>query len=103
VKDFDEYRPVNYRSTPMAFKTFMESSVWLDMKDTLEQALEMTRSGLEVAADWDSTLRLQQDADCLKRFLEMPRVIIEDLEVTREKEAAMDEETLKEMEELDDE
>ena len=99
---WNEYQPPEYRSTPGMFREFMQGAVWKDIEATLEQALEMTRSGLETAADWDSTLRLQQDADCLKRFLEMPRVIMEDLEVTREKEAALTEEQLKEMEDKDE-
>lgn len=97
MKEWKEYG-VEYRSTPGAFRDFLKGTIWQDIKATIEEALEMTRDGLEMAADWESTMRLQQDADCLKRFLEMPQVILEDLEVSKEKEAAGETENLDEEE-----
>ena len=87
MKNWDEYVPPEYRSTPEMIRNFLEGAIWHDIETTLEQALEMTRDGLEVAASWEKTMRLQQDADCLKRFIEMPRVILDDLEITADKEA----------------
>lgn len=91
MKDYDEYKAPEYRSTPEGIRGFLEGPVWHDISVTLEQALEMTRDGLEVAATWEKATRLQQDADCLKRFLEMPKVILDDMEISNEKEAANNE------------
>lgn len=79
---------VEYRSSIGAFKDFLESTVWMDMKAELENALQMTRDGLESAETWDASLRLQSAADTLRRVMEMPMVILEDLEVPVEKESS---------------
>ena len=88
MKEWEEYDIPEYKSSPGMFKDFIESSMWHDIRITLEEALRLTRDGLENAKDWDSTLRLQQDADCLKRFLVMPEVILDDLELRAKEEAA---------------
>ena len=87
MKEWKEYKQ-SYKSTAGMFRDFLKSIIWADLSSTLEEALELTRDGLEMAADWDSTMRLQQDADCLKRFMEMPSVILDDMEISIKKEAA---------------
>jgi len=70
------------------FKDFLESVIWADMKAELEEALEMTRDGLESAETWNDVLKLQGATDTLRRVLIMPEVILEDLEISEDKESS---------------
>uniref|UniRef100_A0A6M3IG61 Uncharacterized protein n=1 Tax=viral metagenome TaxID=1070528 RepID=A0A6M3IG61_9ZZZZ len=80
MKEWKEYSQVEYKSSAFAISEFIKSSMWQDIKMLLEEGLRLTRDALEYAEDWESVMRLQQDADCLKRFLVMPEVILDDLE-----------------------
>jgi len=72
-----------YKSTPGAVRDFIGGSVWSDMQIELNGAVEQMRDGLEIAKDFESVLRLQECIDTIRRVIEMPRVILEDMEDSR--------------------
>jgi hypothetical protein len=80
-----------YHSTPGMFRDFVEGSVWQDMRMDIEEAIELTQIGLESAESWEKSLRLQGDISTLRRMLEMPYVILDDLEEPARKESSLEE------------
>ena len=79
---------MDYKSTPGLIKDFIGGSVWSDMQIELNGAIDQMRDGLEIAKDFESVLRLQECIDTVRRVIEMPRVILEDMEESNKKGAA---------------
>jgi len=79
---------MEYKSTPGLIKDFIAGSVWSDMQIELNGAIDQMRDGLEIAKDFESVLRLQECIDTVRRVIEMPRVILEDMEESNKKGAA---------------
>ena len=81
-----------YHSSPGAVKDFIEGTIWKDMCVELDGAIEQLRDGLETAKDFESVMRLQECIDTVRRIKEMPRGILDDMEVRSLRKGAVDEE-----------
>lgn len=70
------------KSTALAFKDFLESRVWSDIKEELEVWLNDIRDSLE-DPDRDINIKqmnvLQGNAQAVRRILDLPRVMYEEL------------------------
>lgn len=80
-----ELKERNYHSSPGAIKDFIQGTVWKDMLVELSGAVEQMRDGLEFAKDFEAVLRLQECLDTVRRVIEMPSVILEDMELQSER------------------
>jgi len=68
----------DYISSAEDFKSFMDSSIWRDMKGEIELWIEQIRNSLETpesSEDDESDDSLRGSAKALRRVLAMPEVI----------------------------
>jgi len=78
-----------YISSEENFRSFLESSIWRDMKAELNIWLEQIRNALEDPNDdetLESTERLRGAAKMAKRVLAMPEVIMQNIADDKERE-----------------
>ena len=63
------------RSAAFHFKDFLESVVWEDLKNEMEEMRQSVRDALETCADHDEIMRFQGRAEVLRDLQLLPEEI----------------------------
>ena len=68
-------------STARELRDFIISSVWRDLRNEITQWLDDIRTQLEVESNVDIIRRLQGNAEAINKFLRLPEVLAESMEL----------------------
>ena len=68
-------------STARELRDFIISSVWRDLRNEVTQWLDDIRTQLEVESNVDIIRRLQGNAEAINKFLRLPEVLAESMEL----------------------
>jgi hypothetical protein len=71
----------NLDSSARELRDFLISSVWRDMRGEMLLWLDDIRSQLEVESNLDVIRKLQGNAEAVNKFLRLPEVLAEALEI----------------------
>ena len=67
-------------SNSQQFADFMENTVWLDMKNTLQVKIKVLRDDLETMSVHNDIIHLQGEIYSMRTMLMLPELIKQDLE-----------------------
>lgn len=84
-------RREEWKSTSGQIRTFMDSSVWKDIKEFLEGSIGMCQLQLEATEVEVEMLRLQGALKELRTMLSLPAIILEELEELEKEETEKEE------------
>ena len=78
---------MSYKSSSAVFEEFLESSIWEDMRHELDLWLEDIRQSLEDAGDHAILLRLQGNAEFVRKAKNLPANILDNIKEDIERES----------------
>lgn len=70
-------------STESDLRNFLASSVWRDMANEMNLWLSDIREQLETTAELEILRRLQGNAEAVRRFLDLPQTLLDNLDLDR--------------------
>ena len=78
---------MSYKSSPAMFEEFLKSSIWEDMNYELDLWLEDIRQALEDIGDHAALLRLQGNAEFVRKTKSLPVNVLENIKEDIERES----------------
>ena len=78
---------MSYKSSPRMFEEFLKSSLWADMEYELDLWLEDIRHALENVDEHAVLLRLQGNAEFVRKMKNLPANVLENIKEDIERES----------------
>jgi len=77
----ERFQEVNFISTAREMRDFINSNIWKDLSYEVSRWLDDIRNQLEVENNSDIIRKLQGNAEAVNRFLRLPEVLVEAMEI----------------------
>jgi len=77
----ERFQEVNFISNAREMRDFINSNIWKDLSYEVSRWLDDIRNQLEVENNSDIIRKLQGNAEAVNRFLRLPEVLVEAMEI----------------------